>query len=175
MTRFPLVRVVSHQTEHFFSDDGHGPFYYSRDCLEAHVDLGGNRELAVLVNHQISLLEDTNDFKRLAQAQHTRLIADGLRAATPWVAVLISGDMNSDPGTAPMNAYLADGAFVDFWNGIVSSSAYTYKDGSTYERFDYIMPDSRTAAWKTASNLVHGTAVTSASDHSPVVVSFTAP
>jgi len=170
---------VSHQNDRFFTSDGRGPYFFSRDCLEAHLDIGGNRELAVLVNHQISQLEENNPntvFKRQAQAERTRAIADAIRAATPWVAVLIDGDMNDNPGTTSMNVYLSDGAYVDFWNGIVSSSAYTYKESSTvYDRFDFIMPNKVAATWKTATNLVHGTAVTSASDHSPVVASFTFP
>ncbi|HEY3448625.1 MAG TPA: endonuclease/exonuclease/phosphatase family protein [Myxococcales bacterium] len=177
LSKFPLLLTKTHQNEWLYTPDGRGPYKWSRDCLEAHVDLGGNREAAFLVNHFISQVDDNvdTDLKRQAQAKAARDLADGIRNSTPWVAVIITGDMNDDPGSASTRLFFDDGMYVDFWAGQSASAAWTYKDGSTPHRLDYLIPDKTTAGWKQSATLVHSMDVTAASDHSPVTASFTYP
>ncbi len=181
MSAYPLVKVQSHKDERLFTPDGRGPYYFSRDCLEVHVDVGGNRRVAVLVNHQISQLDSSvdTDFKRLAQAARTREIADQIRRETPWTAVVITGDMNDDPTTPPLNVFFSDGAYVDFWKGAPTSTTWTFKESSTKKyRFDYVIPDKVTAGWKTSATILSpdkDTDVKNTSDHAPVVATFTYP
>lgn len=180
MSKFPLVSTKTHQNEWLYTPDGRGPYYWSRDCLEAHVDVGGNREVAFLVNHFISLIDDSvnTDLKRQAQAKAARDIADGIRNASPWVAVIITGDLNDNPTSASTRLFFDDGLYVDFWSGqpVSSSGAWTYKSGSSsYDRLDYVIPDKVTAGWKKSATITHSTDVTAASDHAPVIASFTYP
>ncbi|MGC4115738.1 MAG: endonuclease/exonuclease/phosphatase family protein [Myxococcales bacterium] len=177
MSKFPLKETKTHQNDWLYTPDGRGPYKWSRDCLEAHVDVGGNREAAFLVNHLISQIDDSvdTDLKRQAQAQGARDLANGIRSATPWVAVFITGDMNDGPTSASNRLFFDDGQFVDFWAGQSASSAWTYKDGSVYYRLDYLIPDKTAAGWKQSASLVHSTDVTAASDHAPVVATFTFP
>jgi len=175
MSRFPLLSTATHQNEWLYTPDGRGPYKWSRDCLEAHVDLGGNREAAFLVNHLISQLDDSvdTDLKRQAQAQGARDLADAIRGAAPWSAVFITGDMNDDPGSASSRIFFDDGQFIDLWSGLSLPNGWTYKDGSTYHRLDYLIPDAVTATWTQSATLPHPT--DTSSDHSPVVASFTFP
>lgn len=177
MSRWPLVKTATHQNERLYSPDGRGPYSWSRDCLEAHVDVGGNRVAAFLVNHLISQLDSTidTDFKRQAQAQGIRDIADALRGSTPWIATFLTGDMNDDPGSPSSSILFAGGAFVDLFAGQAMSAVWTTKEGTKLYRYDYLIPDKVTAGWKQSAAVVHSTDTTAASDHEPVVASFRFP
>ncbi|MBI5543192.1 MAG: endonuclease/exonuclease/phosphatase family protein [Deltaproteobacteria bacterium] len=174
MTRFPITQVTSHWLDQLWGPDGN-KYFYSRDCLEVHLDVGGNRALAVLVNHLVSQLEDTNDAKRRAQAQGARDVGDAVRRDKPWVGVLIAGDMNDDPTSSTLQVFFNGGAWVDFWSGSSTSQAWTFKEGSRSYRLDYLIPDSTTATWKQSASLVHSAHVTAGSDHAPVVATFVYP
>lgn len=177
LSKFPILSSKTHQNEWLYTPDGRGPYKWSRDCLEVHLDLGGNREAAFLVNHLISQIDDSvdTDLKRQAQAKGARDLADGIRNGSPWVAVFITGDMNDDPTSTSTRLFFDDGLYVDLWSGQSLANAWTYKDGSTPHRLDYLIPDAVAARWKQSAALVHSSDVTSASDHAPVVASFTFP
>jgi endonuclease/exonuclease/phosphatase (EEP) superfamily protein YafD len=77
-------------------------YTYARDCLEVHLQVGGARVI-LLVVHFKSKYQDDPDL-RLAEAQHTRQIADNLSAEYPDAGVLIAGDFNDVPGSATLAA-----------------------------------------------------------------------
>ena len=54
ITRFPVVKTVSHAEEKLYPPDDPRTYYrYARDCLEVHLDVDG-WPVVVLVTHQIS-------------------------------------------------------------------------------------------------------------------------
>lgn len=175
MSRFPIVKVVSHGNEgdRFYHPDSPRTFTWPRDCLEVHLDLGGNRTVVVLVNHHTSAISDEDGLEREAQSMRARAIADGLRAQNPLWPVLITGDMNSDEGSEAVKILSAGGGFVDVGMKVSASSRWTYVFSGDKQRLDYILPDSRSAAWVKEVYFVHSPAVDTASDHEPVTVTFT--
>lgn len=177
MSRFPITNAISHASDRLFAPDGYGPLYYSRDCLEVHLDVGGNRRAVVLVNHQISQLEDStnSERKRQAQALRTREIGDALLREIPGRPVIITGDMNDEPSSATMNLYFSGGAFVDIGTRVGSTDRWTYRYSGDKLRFDYIIPDKASSNWVKSVQFVHGTDVTAASDHEPAVMTMTYP
>lgn len=175
-TRYPIESTVSHLGQQFYSPEGYGPFYYSRDCLEVHMNVNG-RTLVVLVNHQISKATDTveNERKRQAQSKHTREIADQLRAEDPGRMVIIVGDMNDEPGSVSMSQYLSGGAWIDVALDVPSASRWTFRYFNSFLRLDYILADPDIAAWMTSVGIVHQSGFPRASDHEPVVATFRVP
>ena len=101
-----VFRVESHREEWFGRlDIPDGPSYrYARDCLEVHLEPGGGH-VVLLAVHFKSKRDDDPDW-RLAEAQHTRRLAEQLRSSDPEVEVLIAGDFNDVPGSEPMDAIL---------------------------------------------------------------------
>ena len=115
LSNVPVTKQVSHKNDLFPRVDvPDGPKYrYARDCLEIHMRFGGY-DLVLLGVHFKAKRNDDPD-KRLAEAQHTRVIADNLTAQNPDLAVLILGDFNDFPGTPPMDAI--DGTASDLYTG----------------------------------------------------------
>ncbi len=171
-TRFRITHTASHIGEDFFHENGDGPFSYSRDALEVHMNVAGRR-VAVLVAHQISRLGD-NDIKRQAQALYTRQIADALRAADPQGSVIIAGDMNDTPETPTIGYYIAGGAFVDVTVDVPQAERWTYSSFGQ-PQYDYIFPDSVLGGHRALVFIPHGDDVRAASDHAPVVSTFQVP
>ncbi len=103
LSTYPTLEVTSHKDELFTGSTAMGDsFKFSRDCLEVHLSINGSR-LVMLVSHFKAKVSD-NPAKRLAEAERTRAIADGLTAKYPGAMVLILGDFNDFPGTPPINA-----------------------------------------------------------------------
>jgi endonuclease/exonuclease/phosphatase family metal-dependent hydrolase len=176
VSRLPIVQVVSHQGEKLYAPDGSGPYYWARDCLEVHVQRPDGGELVLLVNHQTSKLDSAKgDEKRQAQATRAREIADGLRAQDPTRPVIIAGDMNDEPTAASTGLYLGGGQFVDIATDVAAADCYTYVYDNDDLRYDYILPDADFASHRTSVTILHNGDVAAASDHSPIVASFTWP
>ncbi|MGI5861799.1 MAG: endonuclease/exonuclease/phosphatase family protein [Myxococcales bacterium] len=179
MSRFPVVKVQSHASERVFTPDGQGPFTFSRDCLEVQLDVGGNRVVAMLVNHHISMLEDHSETKRQAQANGAKEIANRLRAENPFLRVIIAGDMNADEGSPTIAIMLDNGNYVDIGQQADERHRWTYVYGGEKQRLDYLLPDSTLASWCASPScgvyFVHSSDVSAASDHEPVTASFTFP
>ncbi|MCC6646471.1 MAG: endonuclease/exonuclease/phosphatase family protein [Polyangiaceae bacterium] len=122
---YPTVEVISHKDELFTGSTSMGETYkFSRDCLEVHLAVDGVR-LALLVSHFKAKTSD-NPAKRLAEAQRTRAIADGVMAKYPNAAVIILGDFNDFPGSPPVDAL--QGAAP----ALFSSSALTLPPGDAW-------------------------------------------
>ncbi|MEZ4232120.1 MAG: endonuclease/exonuclease/phosphatase family protein [Polyangiaceae bacterium] len=108
LSSLPIESRASHVDDYFGRTDvANGPQYkYARDCVEIHLRVAG-RSLILLGVHFKAKSNDDPD-KRLAEAQHTRFIADVLAEKDPEAAIVILGDFNDFPGSPPMDAI--DGA-----------------------------------------------------------------
>jgi predicted extracellular nuclease len=179
MSRFPITKIVSHAQlgERFYHPELPNYVIWPRDCLEVHLDLGGNRTVALLVNHHTSQRDNgstiDSELKREAQSMEARRLADQLRTDNPLLPVLIVGDLNSDEGSSPVNILTAGGRYVDVGMKVSLSSRWTYEYRGEQQRLDYIIPDSETAKRVDQVYFVHSSAVDDASDHHPVTVTFT--
>jgi endonuclease/exonuclease/phosphatase family metal-dependent hydrolase len=178
LSRFPILKTVSHLGERLFTPDGRGPYYYSRDNLEVHLDVSG-REVVVCVNHFISQVQSTDDYQRQAQANGTRKTADTLLAEKPRRPVIVAGDLNDDVGGPAISILLRGGAFFDVGADVTAAERWTFTYKSSKRRYDWLLPDKDTAALRKLVEIPHSAAMTTdikaASDHFPVAVTFTLP
>jgi endonuclease/exonuclease/phosphatase family metal-dependent hydrolase len=115
LSRVPAARIVRHDEEVFrvltaaCAAGSTGPdcedYRYARDCLELHLLVRG-QPLVLLAVHLKAREDETvaDDAKRLAEAQHTRQIADRLRREDPERPVIVLGDFNAWPVTPERGA-----------------------------------------------------------------------
>lgn len=174
MSKIALDGVVSHKDEYFNKWGTQGPDYrYARDCLEAHITFNGRR-IALLGVHFRAKMPDDDANKRLAEAQHTRDIADALTDADPSMAVIVLGDYNDTPGSAPVKAITgkAPSIYVDAADAVASAYSFVYQ--GTPELIDHQMGDPRASSMLDKSSVIlqHGPGIDDssayASDHAPI-------
>jgi endonuclease/exonuclease/phosphatase family metal-dependent hydrolase len=115
---------------------------FSRDCLEVEVGLPGGQTLWVLLNHFKSKGYGTqagNDAKRKKQATRVaEILTQDYDLKTDLV--LVAGDLNDTPGSAPLKPLLDVANLTDVLAAKVPNAAdrwtYHYK---TNEQIDYIL------------------------------------
>lgn len=180
LTKIAPDSVVSHKDDMFPENGTNGPqFTYSRDCLELHFTFNQRRLILLGVHFKAKVAPD-DPHKRLAEAQHTRKIADDLHAKFSDAAILILGDFNDTPGSAPCNAVVgaAPNLFVDSADAVPSAERYSYDYLGKLELIDHQMANPRLAAMldpkqvilKHATNVDDGSKY--ASDHSPLKATY---
>jgi endonuclease/exonuclease/phosphatase family metal-dependent hydrolase len=171
LSRLPFDAVVSHKNDVF--PGAEGTHRYARDCLELHRTVG-DRDLVLLAVHLKSKAVPDDPDKRLAEARHTRTIADSIVAADPSAAVLILGDMNDVPGSAPLLAIegTESGPYTDA--AYVLPNAWTYDYGGARQLIDHQMmnPQARPMLDPGSVAIPHGTTVERASDHAPLAATY---
>ncbi|MCW5791195.1 MAG: endonuclease/exonuclease/phosphatase family protein [Polyangiaceae bacterium] len=183
MSTLPIISQVSHRADLFPRTDlPDGPKYrYARDCIEVQLEVAG-RSLHVLGVHFKAKSNDDPD-KRLAEAQHTRLLADATLARDPEALVVVLGDFNDFPGSPPMNAL--DGAapllFTSAGRRLPNARAWTVESssapGGRALHDDLLTSPSLTGAYVNGSvHILHDAELSrelaDLSDHAPVVASY---
>jgi endonuclease/exonuclease/phosphatase family metal-dependent hydrolase len=147
-----------------------GRMLWSRDVLEIHLPWGA-REIVLLAAHLVSRLDPGDDGRRRLQAARLRQIADALRSGEEHPpTVLVVGDLNDLPTSAPLAPLLADQLLVDLGGGLAPAEAWTWSGGGSRERIDYaLLPrsDRSLAVWVEVAG---GADVEAVSDHRPLLV-----
>jgi endonuclease/exonuclease/phosphatase family metal-dependent hydrolase len=166
----------SHKQELFEASTNPGQkFVFARDVLEAHFSVNG-RHLALLgIHFKAQDGDPTSDVKRLAEAEQTRRIAEGILVQDEKAAVVVLGDFNCTPGSPPFQALL-DGVppLTSAASNVGAADRYSVTFGGNPQLFDDQLGDpNATALLDPASvSIPHTGAVNTASDHDPVVVSY---
>lgn len=122
-----------------------GWLLYSRPPLVVHLQVkatGGR--LTVVVNHFKSKSggDAATTPTRNAQAEDNRRLFDQLKAAEPDVPVLITGDLNDFPDSAPLQRLTEGGALVDLHKDerfVEPDKAYTYIFSGVAQILDYML------------------------------------
>lgn len=183
LSTVPVKSAISHKDDYFAGSTSAGKKYkYSRDCLEVHLDLASG-ELVLLVVHFKAKVDD-DPTKRLAEAEHTRGIADAIVAKNPAARVVILGDYNDFPGTPPITAI--EGAAPQLYPSTASklgaTNAWTVEfNGQKLLHDDQHTNPALTALLDGASvTILHDTdlpskALQDATDHAPVVATYLFP
>jgi endonuclease/exonuclease/phosphatase family metal-dependent hydrolase len=145
---------------------------WSRDLVEAHLEVGGER-VVVLATHLVSRLFADSDARRRRQAERAREVADRVARAHAGATVLVTGDLNDEPRSWALAPLLGDGAWVSATSGRVPpDDAWTYSH-PRYGRstVDYVVV-SRAAARRVvaATILPDPDGAGREWDHRPVVV-----
>ncbi len=95
------TNVISHK-DLTLALPGGGSTSFARDFLEVHAELQGI-PVVLFSAHFISQRNPGNDDRRLAEAQGAEGIMTSVVDANPDKLVILGGDLNSVPGSAPIN------------------------------------------------------------------------
>ena len=177
LSRVAFDKVVSHANDYFTLAGTTTPQHkYARDCLELHLSYGGRQVVLLGVHFRSKVVPDDPD-KRLAEAQHTRAVADALTTASPSLAVLVLGDFNDTPGSPPVLAVVgaAPSLFADSAEKVAPlADAWTYTYSGQHQLIDHQMASPGLALLldPAAVAIPHGADVGKASDHAPVLATY---
>ncbi len=108
-SRGALIEVRKHRQDAFALPDG-GQTKFERELLEVHLEID-TRRVVVFVAHFKSKSNDDPD-QRLAEATRSREIVLGAAERLDEALVVLGGDLNDTPGSAPLNALESDGALT---------------------------------------------------------------
>ena len=175
LSKYPIASVVSHKDEAFTLNGTQGPnYYFARDCPEVHIQFNG-RNMVFLGSHFKAKSND-DPIKRLAEAQHTRAIANSLAKADPTRAIVILGDFNDTPGSPPYLAVVGEGAnlFTDVSLSIPMADRWTYDFQGKLELIDFqiVNPVLAPMVDTKSVSIRHSANVDNASDHAPVIATY---
>ena len=174
--RTPFDAVVSHKDEPFVLAGTNGPQYrFARDCVEMHVTVNGRHVVFLGVHFRSKGPPDDAD-KRLAEAQRTRAIADGIAAADPTAAIVVLGDFNDLPGSPPVRAVVGEGerAWKSVADEVPQGERWTFNYQGELELIDHQIANPVLASFLAPGGAVirHGKDVEAASDHSPLMATY---
>ncbi len=198
ISRVPLVSVTSHRWQPFLHpDDPEEPFYFARDLMETHLDVGRDEPLIVFNVHLKSNRDGKGDPRsmkwRTAEAAAVKDATRAVLKANPKAWVLAVGDFNSDFMVAPDQAgpwpamahlrkperkglFKGKRVLMDVHDHLPRKQRESHPGDAFYPpaNFDYIL-----ASPALAARVVPGSAavladedLTTGSDHRPVVATF---
>ncbi|MBK9265761.1 MAG: endonuclease/exonuclease/phosphatase family protein [Polyangiaceae bacterium] len=175
LSKFPIDSAVSHKSDAFPLNGTQGPnYYYARDCAEIHISFNGRKMVFLGVHFKAKSNDDP--IQRLAEAQHTRAIADGLAKEDPSRAIVILGDFNDTPDSPPYLAVRGDGTtqYVDITQSMPAANRWTYEFQGKLELIDHQFASPILAPMLDAASVTirHGADVDDASDHAPVIATY---
>ena len=176
ISRGAFVSVVTHADEIFTPEGMTGPSYnYARDCLELHLDVNGRRVILLGVHYKAKTSPDDPD-KRLAEAHHTREIADALTIEHPDAAIVILGDFNDLPGSPPYLETVGEppDVYTDAAEQVAAGDRWTFDFNGALELVDHQMTNpAMTGMLEPGSAVIrHGGDVEAASDHAPIAATY---
>jgi endonuclease/exonuclease/phosphatase family metal-dependent hydrolase len=173
LSKIQFDDVVSHAKDTFKRNGTNGPEYsYVRDCLEVHFTINGKHVITLGVHFRAKGPPDDPD-KRLAEAQHTRKIANDLMAADPGALIVVLGDMNDLSASEPVTAIVGKD-FVDSADSVDSAGRWTYNFNGKQELIDHQIANAGLHALLDPAGVVirHGKDVDTASDHAPIMATY---
>lgn len=138
--RHRIVDIVSHVDD----VDDSGRHIFSRDCPEYTVELDGGSRVTLLVNHLKSKgygRQADNDATRRRQAVRVAEIYRGFRAAGRDNVVVL-GDFNDTPDSAPLRPLLVDTDLRDITTHttfVSDGRPGTYANGTARQKIDYVL------------------------------------
>ncbi|MBI5496466.1 MAG: endonuclease/exonuclease/phosphatase family protein [Deltaproteobacteria bacterium] len=139
LARGELVATRSHAAEVLPRADG-GVTTFARDLLEVHLRVG-TAHVVVFAAHFRSKRSDDPD-RRLAEARAARRIIDGVAATYPDAVVVLGGDLNDTPGSAPLHALETDGGLIRVAQWLPAAEQATYHFNGQGQALDhlYVLP-----------------------------------
>jgi hypothetical protein len=145
--------------------------------------------LTLLVNHWKSKSEDSlsNQYtlpRRLEQAEFVARMADQVRTENPAVPVILLGDLNDTPGSAPHNI-LTQAGFRDLVLSLPKSEQYSYIYQGISQALDHLLSVGSASLAPTDVGIIHinsdypysrsydAATFLRSSDHDALIVKFT--
>jgi len=136
LSRYPIASIKTHIDDEYKSTNGQTYKIFSRDCAEYSVDIGDGKFVHYLCNHLKSKgfgTPTSNDAKRKRQANRLVEILKTYDLTTDLVVV--AGDFNDTPGSAPLKNLMAVPNLTDVLRNVAPN--WTYHTGS--DQIDYLL------------------------------------
>jgi endonuclease/exonuclease/phosphatase family metal-dependent hydrolase len=176
ISKIPFTDVVSHASDMFTVEGTAAPTYtFARDAVEYHLTFRGQPIVLVGVHYRSKGPPDDPN-KRLAEAQRSRAIADDLTAANPDLGVIILGDFNDLPDSAPVEAVQgpASALYEDVAVHVPSADRWTFDFMGQLELIDHQMANDVMRLHLDTKEVVirHATDAGNASDHAPMMATY---
>lgn len=176
ISKLPFTNVVSHGSDMFTVEGTQAPAYtFARDAVEYHFTFRGQPIVLIGVHYRSKGPPDDPN-KRLAEAQRSRAIADDLTAANPNLGVVILGDFNDLPDSAPYKAVQgpASDTYRDVAVNVAESDRWTFDFMGSLELIDHQMANPLMTQHLDTKEVVirHSTETEDASDHAPMMATY---
>lgn len=145
VSRTPLDGVVGHRNlERLTRPDG-SRTNFSREFLEAHTVTASGAKVVLFAAHFRSKVQD-DPGRRLAEAQTARRIVQDSAAVNADALVVLGGDLNDTPGSAPLDALMLDGGLIRAAADLPAADQVTYLFFSSGEVIDHVLQAKTPAA-----------------------------
>lgn len=173
ISRLPLIQTVSYQDEPIPLVNQQGNTYFTREFLEVHLDVQG--ALLIVFNaHFRSKYPPDDPAQRLAEASAASDIVIASSQAHPEALVVLGGDLNDVPGSAPINALEDGGSLSRVASELGADAAtYTYRgQGQAIDHLYFAETGSGRFVPGTARVVRNSSRGLAGSDHSALVGTF---
>lgn len=175
LSKYPFQVAPSHKGEFFSpSTDPTETYVYSRDVLEAHMIYNG-RHVVFMGVHFKAEIDAASQLKRLAEAEHTRELFTAIHADDPSTAIIVLGDFNAAPGSAPILALLgADPLpFTSAGSFMAEADRWSVNFGNVHQLYDDQIMDANALSMldQTSVTIPH-IGASDGSDHDPMVATY---
>jgi len=155
LSRFPYGCIRTHAHELV---PGKRERLFSRDCLEAQIEVADGKRITLLQNHFKSKLgpEGVSNARREAQAARVaKILSERYDLARDWV--IVCGDFNDTPESTPLKPLLKIAGLVDaltlFDQGPDGGWTYYYGKEKAKNQIDYVLVSEALADKVTASGV----------------------
>ncbi len=175
LARGQLDEVRKHRADKVLTRPDGSRTYFSRELLEAHLRIG-EAPVALFVAHFRSKNND-DPGRRLAEAQAAAEIIAATAAERPETLVVFGGDLNDEPGSAPLAALESPGGLVRVAGELPDDEAGTYWYSGPHA-IDHLFIDARASGAYVPGTVrvAHGVGWgLGGSDHAALVADFLPP
>ena len=172
LSRGRLLQVLRHRDVPLTRPDGSQTFF-SREFLEVQLEVEGHRVFVFAAHFRSKANDDPG--RRLAEARAAHAIVTARAAANPNALIVLGGDLNDVPSSAPMQALTVDGKLQRVAEELGTADA-TYSFSGTLQAIDHLLLAREAAGTYVAhSAWVMGPVLSgyAGSDHAALVAAFT--
>ncbi len=137
LTRGKITALEKHRDKHSITLPDGSTKRIARELLQAEITLNNGLELTVFVTHLVSKATDPVGDRRLEEAKLCQQIVADYIAANPGRLVILGGDLNDYPDSAPMQAIEKDGLLVRSTEGMDPADYYTWQNSAAFDHLYY--------------------------------------
>ena len=148
LSKAEIIDVRRHRTYSIPLPDGEGWTKFARELLEIHIDWNGWRVIVFNAHFKAKVQDDPA--RRLAEAMKARELVDERSLEFPYALIVLAGDLNDVPGSAPMNELEIVGGLRRVAQDIPSGNDWTYNFSGSLQAIDHILHSKK--AWGAYKN-----------------------
>ncbi len=130
-----LLASENHRGEAIFRPDG-SRTSFAREFMEVHLDYGGNR--LIVFNAHFKSKSNDDPGRREAEAIAARRIVVEVIAEEPDAMIVLGGDLNDTPGSAPIIGIEADGDLVRVAGVLPAGDDWTHEFRDERNAIDHL-------------------------------------